>query len=207
MNADQPPLPVTNVRTCSVRRGPLRAWLGSMLLLGVCLALVYALWGCVRLHAQEQAVIANVHALQLAAEKYAVNDPLIGWPLSVEQMLASGCLSAVPINPYTGEPARNIGAGMAATAGDFSYLPLITDIVPGFPLAIEYEIVGYGRKARIPRPSGYDARPNIAFVDWSKVTVWVSNSNGFPPDQYLRQQALNKMLGRPDDYAEEQANP
>jgi len=64
----------------------------------------------------------NLHSVQLAVERYAV-DTDGSYPTRVTQTLEAGYLDALPTNPYTGQPMRELRLGDPPSQGDFYYLP------------------------------------------------------------------------------------
>jgi len=81
----------------------------------------------------------NAHAVQLALERFAVDDPHCYYPISVQQAIAAGYLPELPVNPFTGHPVRFIERGAPHLPGDICYVPVCDEDGK----VIAYELYGY----------------------------------------------------------------
>jgi hypothetical protein len=77
----------------------------------------------------------NLHAVQLALERFAVEQPDSTYPADIRELISTGFLTEFPPNPFTGQPMQPIsivdgnydGHGLlnipGAQHGDFVYYP------------------------------------------------------------------------------------
>jgi len=65
----------------------------------------------------------NLHAIQLAVERYAVDSPHADYPYDVCDVIRAGYIDAFPINPFSGEPMQPYPPGSEPPLGDFIYEP------------------------------------------------------------------------------------
>jgi hypothetical protein len=82
----------------------------------------------------------NLHAVQLAVERFAVDQADGNYPLRASEVIAAGYLSVMPPNPYTGQPMQEYSVDtQLLPAGDFVYYPRYS--VAGE--ATDAEVIGY----------------------------------------------------------------
>jgi hypothetical protein len=132
-----------------------------------------------------------------------VGDPWEAYPLDLEQLRSSGLLHPWPLNPYTGQPVRQVDPGEPASAGDITYLSTQYDLVPGFRIGDGFMVVRY---VRLPdgRVSLADVSPNAdphaplgaELLDWPHVSEIAQSGCSKPSRRYLRNERL-KELGLP----------
>lgn len=135
------------VITITITRRQLKAGLWSAALI---LLAAYGMFSLApRLEYQRQVAAAkqNLHAIQLGLERFAVDSPNATYPLRVEELLSAGYLSALPPNPFTGQPMQPVqvdvrgynGRGWlqvpGAHRGDFVYYPRFDETGTGEPIA------------------------------------------------------------------------
>jgi hypothetical protein len=66
----------------------------------------------------------NLHAVQLALERFAVDSEDAGYPVTTAALRTSGYLPKFPRNPYTGEEMREYPVDIERLPpGDFVYYP------------------------------------------------------------------------------------
>jgi hypothetical protein len=56
----------------------------------------------------------NLHAIQLAVERYSVDDPNSSYPRDIREIIRRGYLEQFPINPFTGLPMRCVEQSSSA---------------------------------------------------------------------------------------------
>jgi hypothetical protein len=121
--------------TIIITRRQLRMALWGAALL-VCAWLVFFNWiPRAQYKRREAEAKQNLHSVQLALERFAVDAPDGTYPLRIEQLISSGYMQELPPNPFSGEPMRAIqvdlraynGRGLfnvpGARHGDFVYYP------------------------------------------------------------------------------------
>ena len=103
-------------------------FLASGLLL---LSLVVSVPGCI----YKKSLVTskqNLHAVQLALERFAVDSPGANYPVRIEQIIEDGYMPQLPLNPFTMQPMRWGVYGSREEArtnpdtlshGDFGYIP------------------------------------------------------------------------------------
>jgi len=94
------------VRTVEIERRKLYFWAGyvALILLGM---LIFGKWvpeGRYRANAVRSK--ENLHAVQIALERFAVDQPTNAYPQSIQQVIDAGYMEQLPINPFSGEPMR-----------------------------------------------------------------------------------------------------
>jgi hypothetical protein len=169
-----------------------------LLLLGLAAA---AAWWVPRLRqepAREKQTRENLHRLQVAMERYAVDDPFYGYPLSFETLLAKDGPAVVPTNPYTGRPMQEIKAGDPPRPGDFSYLVQPTTLMPGYQLGDKYSLVAY-RGLPGPRKIPLTFAPGMERLDWHWVLVTFSSGEGMIRKKNLRYERLHLYMQQHPD--------
>ena len=65
----------------------------------------------------------NLHAIQLAVERYSVDDPQGTYPRSIKDVIRRGYLAEFPINPFTGMPMRCVEEKTDAVKFSMEYVP------------------------------------------------------------------------------------
>jgi len=102
----------------------------------------------------------NLHILQLAAERYATDDPTgVGlYPNSIGQAANLGYLpfNQLPENPYNGQPMHEVALGEQPVPGGYTYLTLKEEIAPGYVFPTAYLLVAYSRQGRSLKQHVYD---------------------------------------------------
>jgi hypothetical protein len=96
----------------------------------------------------------NLHAIQLAVERFAVDDPGSFYPSRIEDVIARGYLAEFPVNPFTGLPMRCIEVPQVAPS-DFEQL---REAPPGAAPGDFFYYKRYGRdgpQATDGNPIGY----------------------------------------------------
>ena len=98
------------------------------------------------------ASLQNLHAIQLALERYACDNAGY-YPLDFVELAKQGYLSVNPDNEYAlhraGEDQARmqlVPPGMPGTPGDFAYVTSVQNTTEG-PRVTAYKLVLYGRKA------------------------------------------------------------
>jgi hypothetical protein len=71
----------------------------------------------------------NLHAIQLAVERYSVDSPDSTYPRSLSDLKGSGYLPEMPTNPFTGLPMRCVAELTDVHKFDAGYVP--PDAQPG----------------------------------------------------------------------------
>jgi hypothetical protein len=90
--------------------------------------------------AMEAETRSNVHLIQIGLERYAVNHQGI-YPPDSQTLIEQNYLSAMPDNPFTKAPMKDIPFGSSPFEGEFTYVPVFKDNqVYGFYL------IGYGKE-------------------------------------------------------------
>jgi hypothetical protein len=77
----------------------------------------------VRAHANEAAVKAGGHEIQLAVERFGYDHAGL-YPSSIDELVKGGYLAQLPINPFTDQPMRQIQPGDTPFSGEFTYTPV-----------------------------------------------------------------------------------
>jgi hypothetical protein len=148
----------------------------------------------------------NLHTIQLAVERYAVDSKFIEYPLQVNDELIRRYLAeGWPTNPYTGSPVSEVKAGEPGRAGDFSYLAVGQELWPGYTTGVGYVLVGYSRQGGQTQPDHllYDRdlnkqlMPEAAKLDWRHVCIHLECGDSIPADAYLRRQLIREAPGLP----------
>lgn len=129
---------------------------------------------------------SNLHQLQLAIERYRVEDDWVSYPLDIESVTLAGYLPDLPINSYSGEPMRQVRLEDQPTPGDFIYLPAPEDLRPGYQIADNYLLLVY--RARMNGIADWTVRPSdleqagwktvpagLERIDWNRVALVLQN--------------------------------
>ena len=95
----------------------------------------------------EAVVKANLHSIQLAVERFAVDHDGT-YPKAIDELQVGNYLSQPPQNPFTKQPMRNISPGDTPYAGEFSYLPVMKG-----GEAVGYDLYAYGSDRHNNEPS------------------------------------------------------
>jgi hypothetical protein len=74
---------------------------------------------------REQLCTRNGHNIAMAIGRFHNDYGVV--PQDVDQLVALGYLSCVPLNPYTGKPMRNVRLDTRLSPGDYSYFTGIQD--------------------------------------------------------------------------------
>jgi hypothetical protein len=123
------------LRLASTERGARLLFAAAVLLM---LAVVLPVRACVNgiRHASKVARSEqNLHAVQLALERFAV-DAEGEYPYHVDELLAAGYLEQLPENPFTRQPMRCVETDNSAAPpppgnpGDFTYVRRFSTYVP-----------------------------------------------------------------------------
>src|SRR4051812_43850129 len=69
----------------------------------------------------------NLHAIQLAVERYSVDDPESSYPRDIRDVIRRGYLPQFPLNPFTGLPMRCIEQRSDAQKFSVDYVPPHTE--------------------------------------------------------------------------------
>jgi hypothetical protein len=120
----------------------------------------------------EAQVKLNLHAIQVAIERYSV-DKNGKYPENSKELIELGYMSKFPINPFTNEPMKDI-AFKDRAAGEFMYIPMKnseTGLIDNFYL------LGYGETE-----NKYDKLNNEALT---KNGLVEDNSDGISDDVLL----------------------
>jgi hypothetical protein len=108
------------------RVAQLREWLRGNGPPAACvLLIIVAQKGCVeplQFRAKAAQCKQNLHAVQLALERFAV-DKEGAYPVSIGEMQQAGYMPKLPLNPFTGEPMQARHEGEEVPLGDFLYYP------------------------------------------------------------------------------------
>jgi hypothetical protein len=110
--------------------------------------------GVSHVHAVEAEVKSDVHAIQIAVERYAV-DHQGHYPSEIQQLNADGYLLSFPENPFSREPMRPIQVGDPDFEGNFTYEPVIvSNEVTG------YRLFAYGSRENAGQDIDLDGTPD-----------------------------------------------
>lgn len=68
----------------------------------------------------------NLHAIQLAVERYSVDDPDSSYPRDIKDVIRRGYLVEFPTNPFSGQPMRCVEQLDDVQKFDVEYVPAAT---------------------------------------------------------------------------------
>lgn len=95
----------------------------------VFLAAAYIAWGIVFVaiprvawHKKAEISKRNLHTIQLAVERYAV-DFEGDYPYDINELVKAGYIDEFPVNPFSGMPMQACPPGSEPPPGDFIYEP------------------------------------------------------------------------------------
>ena len=102
----------------------LRFWLVYWAVIGLLLFIFLYAVPQARYNRRAATVKQNLHSVQLALERFAVDAEDHGYPYNIDEVIAAGYLEALPLNPFSGKPMRVLENKAALSPGDFVYEPL-----------------------------------------------------------------------------------
>ncbi len=131
--------------------------------------------------AHERITKQNLHAIQLALERYEREDLARDYPVGLEALRTKALLTTFPRNPYSKQPMRQLQPADPPSAGDFCYLTLR----PSEPNTTSttrhgvdgFLLVAYGAHRR--RPNAYfpdpgdDLFPGASRISWHRVLIYL----------------------------------
>jgi hypothetical protein len=86
-----------------------------------------------KLKSKESQTKTNVHDIQIALERYWVDHCV--YPADIATLQSEGYIGALPMNPFTRQPMREISFGASPYQGEFTYVRFMIDNnVRGFDL-------------------------------------------------------------------------
>lgn len=118
---------------------------------------------------KEAEVKQNLHSIQLAVERFAV-DHDGAYPTTIDELQAQSYLPQLPQNPFTNQPMRNISPGEQPFQGEFTYKPAVKD-----GGVVGYELYGYG--------SAQSKGAESAVPGMEHVIIVLKYGPDTPPDQ------------------------
>lgn len=133
---------------------------------------------------QAVAVARNTGILRIGPERFLVETGRAA--ASFQEIIDMGLLTEFPVNPFTGEPVRELAQHEDLLPGSFSYFTASPDseseyfFIVGYCPAPHWSEVVWGKLARLFRPLGYYERLNLP--DYPQTTepslVWIGGDCG-----------------------------